>query len=71
MAILTILAKILLGMESRVIPHRLSQSFDVSFLGVLIMVASFKSPRILLSSQALVMRGRRISAVIAGSALKS
>ena len=35
------------------------------------MVASFQSSEILLSTQTLVMRGRRISAVKAGSALKS
>ena len=35
------------------------------------MVASFQSIGILLSSQTLVMRGRRICAAIAGSGLKS
>ena len=68
---MTILARILLGMESRVIPHQILQSFNAPFLVILIMVASFQSSGILLSSQTLVMRGRRISAGIAGSALKS
>ena len=53
------------------IPHHLLQSFDAPFLGILIMVALFQSSGILLSSQTSVMRGKRISAVIAGSVLKN
>ena len=41
------------------------------FFGILIMVASFQSSGILLSCQTFTMRGRRISAAIAGSVLKS
>ena len=58
-------------MESRVIPRQLLQSFNAPFFGILIMVASFQSSGILLSSQNFIMRGRRISAAIAGSVLKS
>ena len=66
-----ILARILLGMESRVIPRQLLQSFNAPFFGILIMVASFQSSGILLSSQNFIMRVRRISAAMAGSVLKS
>ena len=65
---MTILARILLGMETILIPRQLLQSFDPPYLRVLIMVASFLSSGILLSSQTLFMRGRRIFAVIAESA---
>ena len=58
-------------MESRVIPSQLLQSFNAPFFGILIMVASFQSSGILLSCQTFTMRGRRISAAIAGSVLKS
>ena len=53
------------------IPRQLLQSFNAPFFGILIMVASFQSSGILLSSQTFIMRGRRISAAIAGSVLKS
>ena len=66
-----ILARIVLGMESRVIPRHLLQSFYAPFSGILIMVASFQSSGILLSSQTVIMWGRRISAAVAGSVLKS
>ena len=69
--LMIILARILLGMESRVIPRQLFQSFNAPFFGILIMVASFQSSGIHLSSQTFTMRGRRISAAIAGSVLKS
>ena len=69
--LMIILARILLGMESRVIPRQLLQSFNAPFFGILIMVALFQSSGILLSCQTFTMRGRRISAAIAGSVLKS
>ena len=53
------------------IPRQLLQSFNAPFFGILIMVASFQSSGILLSCQTFTMRGRRISAAIAGSVLKS
>ena len=53
------------------IPRQLLQSFSAPFFGILIIVASFQSTGILLSSQTFIMRGRRISAAIAGSVLKS
>ena len=53
------------------IPRQLLQSFNAPFFGILIKVASFQSSGILLSSQTFIMRGRRISAAIAGSVLKS
>ena len=40
---MTILARILLGMKSRVILHQLLQSFNARFFGIVIMVASFQS----------------------------
>ena len=47
-----ILARIiLLGMESRVIPRQMLQSFNAPFFGILIMVASFQSSGILFSCQ--------------------
>ena len=45
--LMIILARILLGMESRVIPRQLLQSFNAPFFGILIMVASFQSSGIL------------------------
>ena len=45
------------------------QSFNAPFFGILIIVASFESSGVLLSSKTFIMRGRRISAAIAGSVL--
>ena len=53
------------------IPRQLLQSSNMLFFGILIMVASSQSSGILLSWQTFTMRGRRISAAIAGSVLKS
>ena len=69
--LMIILARILLGMESRVIPRQFLQSFDAPFFGILTMVASFQSSGILLPSQTFIMRGRRISAAKVGFVLKS
>ena len=69
--LMIILARILLGMESTVIPRQLLQLFNAHFFRILIMVAWFLSSGILLSSQIFIMRGRWISAAIAGSVLKS
>ena len=66
-----ILARILVGMESTMIPRQLLQSFNAPFFRILVMVVSFQSSGILLSSQTFVMRGRRISAAVSEFVLKS
>ena len=66
---ITILAKILLGIDRSVIPRQLLQLFSAPFLGILMMLPLHQSSGILLLLQIFWNKGKSTDAAIPGSSL--